>query len=90
VDEDVHADMLMWALDRAVGGQWRFPSINDCNGVTTRDDAERLLHLEQERGYTKPVEEKAGLSASSCCREEGIVGDKYCWQTRVVVQPSRV
>jgi hypothetical protein len=55
-------------------GQWRLLSINDCNGVTTRGIAERLLHLEQERGYIKPVEEKAGLSASSCCWEEGIVG----------------
>jgi hypothetical protein len=57
--------MLMWALDRAAGGQWRLPSINDCNGITTRDVAERLLQLEQARGYTKLVEEKAGLSESS-------------------------
>jgi hypothetical protein len=81
VDEYVHADMLMWVLDRAVGGQWRFLSIIDCNGVTTRDVAERLLHLEQVRGYIKPVEEKAVLSASSCCWEEGIVGDECFWQT---------
>jgi hypothetical protein len=50
-------------------GLWRLLSFNDCNGVTTHDVAERLLHLEQECGYTKPIEEKAGNTAgrpSSC------------------------
>ena len=50
-------------------------------GCTTLDVAERLLQLELECGYTKPVEEKAGISDASCCWEEGIVGDDFCRHT---------
>jgi hypothetical protein len=75
VEENVHSDMLLWALDWASGGQWRLPS-NESNSITTRDVAERLLQLEP--GYTKPLEEKAGISDASCCWEEGIVGDATC------------
>jgi hypothetical protein len=81
VEEDVHSDMLMWALDQGAGGQWRLPSNNESNSITTRDVAERLLQLELERGYTKPVEEKASISDSSCCWEEGIVRDDFCRHT---------
>jgi hypothetical protein len=81
VEENVHSDMLLWVLDCAAGGQWRLPSNNESNGITTRDVAERLLQLELERGYTKPLEEKAGISDASCCWEEGIVGDDFCRHT---------
>ncbi len=81
VEENVHSDMLLWALDRAAGGLWRLPSDNESNGSTTRDVAERLLQLELERGYTKPVEEKAGIADAPCGWEEGIVGDDFCRQT---------
>jgi hypothetical protein len=80
VEENVHSDMLLWALNRTAGGQWRLPS-NESNGITTRDVAERLPQLELERGYTKPVEEKAGIFDASCCWEEGIVGDDFCRHT---------
>jgi hypothetical protein len=81
VEKNVHSDMLLWTLDRAAGGQWRLPSNNESNGITTRDVAECPLQLELERGYTKPVEEKAGISDSSSCWEEGIVGDDFCRHT---------
>jgi hypothetical protein len=51
VEENIHSDMLLWALDCAAGGQWRLPS-NQSNGITTPDVAECLLQLELERGYT--------------------------------------
>jgi hypothetical protein len=71
VEENVPSDMLLWALDRAEGGQWRLPSNNESNGITTPDVTERLLQLELECGYTMPVEEKAGIFDSSCCWEGG-------------------
>jgi hypothetical protein len=36
LDADVHCDMKMWALERATSGQWRVPSADSHNGVTTR------------------------------------------------------
>jgi hypothetical protein len=80
VEENVHSDMLLWALECAAGGPWRLPSNNESNGITTQDVTEHLLQLELERGYTKPVE-KAGISDASCCWEEGIVGDDFCRHT---------
>jgi hypothetical protein len=40
--------------------------------------------MELKRGYTKLVEEKAGISDSSCCWEEGIVGDDFCRYTELL------
>ncbi len=86
VEENVHSDMLLWALDCASGGQWRLPS-NESNSITTRDVAERLLQLEP--GYTKPLEEKAGISDASCCWEEGIACC-YIWERTVSQVHQRV
>jgi hypothetical protein len=73
VDQEVYTDMLLWALERAATGQWRIPSGNEHNGVTTRDVALRVLDLEHERGYSRAVEERAAVSDASCCWDEGLV-----------------
>jgi hypothetical protein len=81
LDINVHSDMKLWALERAVTGQWRVPSANTDNGTTTRDVALLLLGLEHERGYTGPLEEKERLLDAPCCWEEGMVGSEFSRQT---------
>jgi hypothetical protein len=48
LDADVHSDMKMWAMERAASGQWRVPSANIHNGITTRNVALNLLTLDHE------------------------------------------
>ncbi len=43
-------------LERAATGQWRVPSRNFANGVSTRDVALRFIALEVNRGYTHALE----------------------------------
>ena len=76
--------MKLWALERAVTGQWRVPSANTDNGTSTRDVALLLLGLEQERGYTAPLEEKERLLDAPCCWEEGMVGSEFSRQTELL------
>jgi len=76
LDADVHCDMKMWALERAASGQWRVPSANSHNGVTTRDMALRLLSLEHKRVYTSPIEERDRQSDDPCYWEEGTPLDR--------------
>jgi hypothetical protein len=73
VDQKVYTDMLLWALKRAATGQWRIPSANEHNGVTTQDMALRVLDLEHERGYTQAVEARAAVGDASCCWDKGLV-----------------
>jgi hypothetical protein len=82
VYQEVYTDMLLWALERAATGQWRIPSANEHNGVTTRDVTLRVLDLEHERGYTRAVKERAAVSYASCCWDEGLV--------RPAEQPSQL
>jgi len=84
LDAEVHSDMKMWAMERAASGQWRVPSANIHNGITTRNVALNLLSLDHERGYTSTVEEKDQLSDAPCCWEEGIVGSDFCRQTGIL------
>jgi hypothetical protein len=84
LDVDVHCDTKLWALERAATGQWRVPSANSDNGITTRDVALRLLSLEHERGYTSPLEEKEWLRDAPCCWEEGMVVSDFSCQTEIL------
>jgi hypothetical protein len=84
LDAEVLSNMKMWAMERAASGQWRVPSANIHNGITTRDVALSLLSLDHERGYTSAVEEKDRLSDAPCCWEEGIVGSDFCRQTEIL------
>ncbi len=86
VDQEVYTDMLLWALDRAATGQWRVPSVNEHNGLTTRDVALRLLDLETERGYIRAVEERAAVRDASCCWEEGLQGPNFAAETEQICE----
>jgi hypothetical protein len=81
VEVEVFADMLAWALERAATGQWRVPSRNFANGVSTRDVALRVLALEVNRGYTRALEEQRHNADAPCCWEEGQLPTGHAQET---------
>jgi hypothetical protein len=63
VYQEVYTDMLLWALERAATGQWRIPSANEHNGVTTRDVTLRV-RIWSTRGATRELSRSGQLSVT--------------------------
>jgi hypothetical protein len=77
VDEDVHADMLMWALDRGSGGSSRLMTATASPPVILRRGCSTWSRNAAISSQLK--KRLASLPHHAAGRRE--LWDKYCWQT---------